>query len=447
MTLDWLETSHGGGRDRLLIRGGRRLNGRIRIGGSKNAVLPILAATLLTGETVTLHNVPRLSDVDSMLTLLAHLGSHLTPGRLAGIPDIDGLCCAMPELVEHQAPYDLVRKMRSSVLVLGPLLGRFGKGSVSLPGGCAIGVRPVDLHLKGLEALGAEISLSQGYIEAHVPRGRLKGTEIDLEFASVGATQNIMMAATLAEGETIIHGAAREPEIGHLADCLNRMGGCVNNAGSSDIRIIGQTSLGGADYSVRTDRIQAGSYILAVAATGGQAVLEGIDFDDLQRDFGQAMEVLSGAGVVLTPNADGVGVVGHAPRPLSVATAPFPGFPTDLQAQLMALLTRAPGQSVITARIFENRFMHVPEMQRMGADIVLQGAVAMINGSSLNRVPPLSGAEVMATDIRASFGLIILALLAEGETSLQRLYHLDRGYERLTESLIALGADVERVGQ
>lgn len=430
----WLHIGQGQGMQSLRIRGGRPLRGRVIIGGSKNAALPIIAAGLLTAEPLRLSHVPKLSDVSSMLRLLQHLGSELDA-------DENTLSLATSRLHTVDAPYDLVRKMRTSVLVLGPLLSRFGEARVSLPGGCAIGARPIDLHIKGLQQLGAEIVLEQGYVKAIARHGRLKGATIHLDFASVGATQNLMMAAVLAEGRTTILQPAREPEIAQLAECLNAMGANIRGAGGEKIDIDGVKKLHGAQYRIESDRIQAGSYAMMIAATGGEAFLEGMKMEHL----GSALDVLRQVGVIMEQQVDGVQVsVKETIRPVNVVTAPFPGFATDLQAQLMVLLCLADGQSAICEKIFENRFMHVPELVRMGANIHLDGDCALINTLARQERPQLSGADVMATDLRASFCLIMLGLVIEGQTIVHRLYHLDRGYENLTENLQALGADVER---
>ena len=421
--------------DYLEIAGGKALNGTISIGGAKNACLPIIAAALLCPETLLLRNIPRLSDVTSMVELLLHLGCSVKNDRKK-------LYLQMDNLDTEDAPYDLVRKMRASVLVLGPLLGRFGKARVSLPGGCAIGARPIDLHLKGLKLLGADIALEQGYVSATVPGGRLQGADITIDFPSVGATQNLMMAAVLADGETRIVQPAREPEIVQLADCLKSMGADVCGAGEDVIRIRGVQCLHEAEYSIEADRIQGGSYAMMVAATRGKALLRGMQLNHL----GEAKHILARVGLEMQQQEDGLYVKASNIHPVDIVTAPYPGFPTDLQAQLMALLCLAEGRSSITEKVFENRFMHVPELQRMGADIQLEGDTAIINATSILERPRLSGAKVMATDLRASFSLIMMGLVAEGKTTVQRLYHLDRGYENLTEKLRALGADVIRTG-
>jgi UDP-N-acetylglucosamine 1-carboxyvinyltransferase len=419
--------------DRILIRGGRALSGRIPIGGAKNAALPILAAGLLTSERLTLRNVPALADIDSMRRLLGTLGCEIEaaadePGCLTiGTPVVGGTLAA----------YDLVRKMRASVLVLGPLLARSGEARVSLPGGCAIGPRPVDLHLKGLEELGATIELREGYIHARAPKG-LRGARIRLDLPSVGANENLLMAACLAAGETVIVNAAREPEVADLASCLVAMGACIEGIGSATLKVKGVPRLNGADHSVLPDRIELGTYAIAAAITGGTLELLGGRLALIQT----VAEKLEEAGVALVPGELGLTVSGEGamPRGVDVMTQPFPGFPTDLQAQFMALMCAAEGASMITETIFENRFMHVPELMRMGARITVHGGSALVRG-----VARLTGAPVMATDLRASVSLILAGLAASGETMVNRVYHLDRGYERLTEKLVACGADIERV--
>jgi UDP-N-acetylglucosamine 1-carboxyvinyltransferase len=419
--------------DRILIRGGRALSGSIPIGGAKNAALPIFAAGLLSAEPLVLRNVPALADIDSMRRLLETLGAEI--GAAAGEPG--ALRIATPVVGSTTAAYDLVRKMRASVLVLGPLLARAGEARVSLPGGCAIGPRPVDLHLKGLEELGAEIELREGYIHARAPKG-LKGARIRLELPSVGATENLLMAACLADGETVIANAAREPEIADLAACLVAMGGRIEGIGTGTLMIQGVPRLGGAEHGVLPDRIELGTYAIAAAITGGTLELQGG-----RRALIQTMaEKLEEAGVTITPGELGLTVSGEAamPRGVDVMTQPFPGFPTDLQAQFMALMCVAEGAAMITETIFENRFMHVPELLRMGARITVHGGSALVRG-----VARLTGAPVMATDLRASVSLILAGLAAGGETIVNRVYHLDRGYERLTDKLVACGADIERV--
>jgi UDP-N-acetylglucosamine 1-carboxyvinyltransferase len=419
--------------DRILIRGGRALSGSIPIGGAKNAALPILAAGLLTAEPLVLRNVPTLADIDSMRRLLATLGT--------GIEEVGGEAATLkvgtPVVGGTTAAYDLVRKMRASVLVLGPLLARAGEAKVSLPGGCAIGPRPVDLHLKGLEELGAAIELSEGYIKARAPKG-LKGTRIRLDLPSVGATENLLMAATLAKGETVIANAAREPEIADLAACLVAMGARIEGIGTGTLAVQGVPRLAGAEHAVLPDRIELGTYAIAAAITGGRLELLGGRLALIQT----MAEKLEEAGATLSQGETGIVVSGEAavPRGVDVMTQPYPGFPTDLQAQFMALMCVAEGAAMITETIFENRFMHVPELTRMGARITVHGGSALVRG-----VARLTGAPVMATDLRASVSLILAGLAAGGETIVNRVYHLDRGYERLAEKLAACGADIERV--
>jgi UDP-N-acetylglucosamine 1-carboxyvinyltransferase len=419
--------------DKIRIRGGNSLRGRIEISGAKNAALPILAAALLTEGPVVVDNVPDLADIAFMRRLLETLGVQIeqpqdAPRRLA---------LRTEAITSTTAEYDLVRKMRASVLVLGPLLARTGEASVSLPGGCAIGPRPVDLHLKGLEELGAEIELRQGYIHATAPRG-LHGTRLRLALPSVGATENLMMAATLASGETVIANAAREPEVTDLAHCLVAMGASIEGIGSGTLTITGVPRLHGTTYAVLPDRIELGTYAMAAAISRGELELAGGRLDLI----GTLVEKLEEAGVEVRPGEGGITVRtnGAAAAGVDVMTQPYPGFPTDLQAQFMALMCVADGAAMITEAIFENRFMHVPELTRMGARITVHGGSALVRG-----VPRLFGAPVMATDLRASVSLILAGLAAEGETVVSRVYHLDRGYERLTEKLIACGADIERI--
>ncbi len=419
--------------DRIIIKGGVPLEGTVEISGAKNAALPIMAAALLTAEPLELANVPDLADVASMQRLLQSLGASAT--HLAGAPG--RIVLHAPELLSPVASYELVRRMRASVVVLGPLLARMREAKVSMPGGCAIGNRPIDLHLSGLERLGAEIRLEGGYVHAQAPGG-LKGAEIRLAQPSVGATENLMMAATLARGETVIAGAAREPEIVDLARCLNAMGAQVQGAGSSFITIRGVEALSGARHTVLPDRIEAGTYAMAAAITGGRLHLRNARVEH----FGAAREVLAEAGVQLEA-ADGgvtVGLAQGVVRGSDTMTRPFPGFATDLQAQFMALMCVADGAAMITETIFENRFMHVPELGRMGARITVHGGSALVRG-----VKQLTGAQVMATDLRASVSLVLAGLAAQGETEINRVYHLDRGYERLEEKLALVGARVERV--
>ena len=418
--------------DRLLINGGVPLTGRIDISGAKNAALPLMAACLLTDQPLELENVPDLVDVASMWRLLQVLG--LQSRHLARAPGRIVLHC--PEGMNTTAPYDLVRKMRASVLVLGPLLARAGEARVSLPGGCAIGTRPIDLHLDGLERMGASIELVEGYAHARAPEG-LKGASIRFPQPSVGATENLMMAAALAKGETVIADAAREPEIVDLANCLNAMGAKIEGAGSAQIRIRGVPSLSGAVHRILPDRIESGTYAMAAAITGGRIELRHGRLELL----GAAREKLQEAGVELEPTADGfiAGCAGGLSG-VDVMTRPFPGFATDLQAQFMTLMCLARGAAMVTETIFENRFMHVPELMRMGAEITVHGGSALVRG-----VAELKAAPVMATDLRASVSLVLAALAAKGKTELNRIYHLDRGYEQLEEKLTAVGAEIERV--
>jgi len=425
--------------DTIVIRGGNPLHGRIPISGAKNAALPLIAACLLTDDRLTLTNLPQLADITTMSRLLEAMGVESDTRTRA---HQDGhtsqvMSLSAGRLANMSAPYDQVRKMRASILVLGPLVARFGRAKVSLPGGCAIGARPVDLHLKGLEQLGAEIILEDGYVFANARKG-LKGAQIHLPFASVGATENLLMAATLADGDTVIENAAREPEIGDLAKCLITMGAKIRGVDSARLEITGVDSLHGAEYAVLPDRIEAGTYAIAAAITGGELELAGA-----RRDLiGALADILEAAGVELTETGSGLTVCRRNGRieGTDIHTQPFPGFPTDLQAQTMALLATAHGASSIQESIFENRFMHVPELSRMGADITLQGSTAIIRG-----VDQLKGAPVMATDLRASVSLVLAALAADGETTVNRVYHLDRGYERVEEKLGACGADIRRV--
>jgi UDP-N-acetylglucosamine 1-carboxyvinyltransferase len=424
--------------DKIRIRGGKPLSGAIPIGGAKNAALPLMAAALLTEEPLTLRNVPILADITTLSHLLMQHGASIT---MAGAQSANerghALRIDAKRIVSTTAPYDLVRKMRASVLVLGPLLARCGEVRVSLPGGCAIGTRPVDLHVKGLERLGAKIELRQGYIEAQAPEG-LKGAEVIFPIVSVGATENLLMAASLAEGETTLVNAAREPEIVDLAACLNAMGAKIAGAGTDRITIEGVKRLHGAEHTVVPDRIETGTYLMATAITGGSVELLGARHD-LVAAVARSLE---SAGVEISENAKGLTVRRRNGRltGVDVMTEPFPGFPTDLQAQMMALMATAEGAAMITETIFENRFMHVPELCRMGANINVHGASAMVRG-----VAHLNGAPVMATDLRASVSLVLAGLAAEGETTINRIYHLDRGYERLEEKLAACGADIERL--
>jgi UDP-N-acetylglucosamine 1-carboxyvinyltransferase len=416
--------------DRILIRGGRVLSGAIPISGAKNAALPLMAAGLLADGALTLTNAPDLADVATMAGLLAHHGLSVTRDKTARSITISGAASDL------EAPYDLVRKMRASVLVLGPLLARHGRARVSLPGGCAIGTRPVDLHLKALEQMGAEIEITAGYIEARAPGG-LKGTRIIFPQVSVGATENILMAATLARGQSEIMNAAREPEITDLAACLMRMGARIEGIGTDRLLVEGVASLGAATHPIIADRIEAGTFACAAAITGGSLLLQGARLDHL----GAVTRTLREAGVDVAEEEGGLRVTrSNGLRGADVMTEPFPGFATDMQAQFMALMCVAEGASMITETIFENRFMHVPELSRMGARINFHGASAIVRG-----VKKLSGAPVMATDLRASVSLILAGLAAEGETIVNRVYHLDRGYERVEAKLAAVGADIERL--
>ncbi|QDH13305.1 UDP-N-acetylglucosamine 1-carboxyvinyltransferase [Formicincola oecophyllae] len=417
--------------DQFIIQGGSVLDGTIRISGAKNSGLKLMVAGLLGKGPLELSNVPEIADIKTMAELLRHLGMNVVedaPGQLA----ISGT----PSSVD--APYDIVRKMRASILVLGPLLARMGKARVSLPGGCAIGTRPVDLHLKGFEAMGATITLDGGYIQAEAPKGGLKGAVINLPFASVGATENLVMAATLAQGTTKIVNAAREPEIIDLCNCLNAMGAKVSGGGTGTITVEGVKALHGARYAVMADRIECGTYACAAAITGGDVFLE----KGQAADMGAVIDALRATGARVDVEENGFRVRGPAAGRLQgtdLMTEPYPGFPTDMQAQFMAMLAVAEGASMMTETIFENRFMHVPELNRMGANINVQGRSAIIRG-----VPKLSGASVMATDLRASFSLILAGLVAEGETILSRVYHLDRGYEGVERKLAGAGAAIKR---
>ncbi len=424
--------------DRIRIRGGKPIDGRIVIGGAKNAGLPLLAASLLTDETLVLTNLPRLADITTLTHLLVQHGATVTMnGAEAGDERGHVVELTARRIASTTAPYDLVRKMRASVLVLGPLLARCGEARVSLPGGCAIGTRPVDLHLKGLERLGATIELRQGYIEASARQGQV-GAEIVFPIVSVGATENQLRAASLAAGETTLVNAAREPEIVDLARCLTAMGAEIDGAGSDRIRIRGVKRLHGARHRVIPDRIETGTYMMAAAITGGSVELIGAEPETVAA----VTRVLEGAGVEVSQTPKGIHVRRRNGRltGVDVMTEPFPGFPTDLQAQMMAAMTTAEGAAMITETIFENRFMHVPELCRMGANINVHGASAMVRG-----VPKLTGEPVMATDLRASVSLVLAGLAAEGETMVSRVYHLDRGYEQLEEKLAACGAEIERL--
>jgi UDP-N-acetylglucosamine 1-carboxyvinyltransferase len=416
--------------DKMRIVGGRRLKGTIEISGSKNAALPILFSSLLTEGACTYRRVPNLQDIRTTLKLLGQLGVGVD-ARL----DSNEVRLEAKRLVSHEAPYDLVRTMRASVVVLGPLLARFGKAKVSLPGGCAIGARPINFHLAGLEKLGARIELEQGYVIATA--SRLQGARVAFEFPSVGATENVMMAAVLARGESILENCAKEPEIVDLACALRAMGAELEGEGTETIRIQGKDRLGGCDHEVMGDRIEAGTFLSAGLVTGGSVTVRGLASEFLE----SVLVKFEAAGARVTRGEREIGVeAAGRPKATDVTTLPYPGFPTDMQAQFMAVMTVADGASLITETIFENRFMHVPELARLGADITIKGNTAVIQG-----VDRLVGAPLMATDLRASASLIIGALRAEGETIVNRIYHLDRGYQRMEEKLKLLGADVERI--
>jgi UDP-N-acetylglucosamine 1-carboxyvinyltransferase len=424
--------------DKILIDGGKRLSGTIPVSGAKNAALTLLPCALLTEEPVALRNLPRLADVDGFQHLMNQFG--VTTVIQGTRPEDFGRTMSLEatRITSTTAPYDLVRKMRASILVLGPMLARMGEATVSLPGGCAIGNRPIDLHLKAMEAMGAEIELASGYVRAHAPDGGLPGGEFDFPVVSVGATENAVMAATLTSGTTRLGNAAREPEIVDLCNLLVAMGAEIEGIGTSELTIHGVKRLHGATYMVMPDRIEAGSYACAAAITGGEVRLEGARADDMSA----TIHALRNAGVQVETDRKGIHVAADGPiKAVNLSTAPYPGFATDMQAQMMALLCRAEGTSVLTETIFENRYMHVPELNRMGANIETSGRTAIVHG-----VPAMTAAPVMATDLRASMSLVIAGLAAEGETEVNRLYHLDRGYERLEEKLQLLGANVERVG-
>ena len=417
--------------DRLVIRGGRRIEGSVQISGAKNAALPQITAALLSSEPLELSNVPEVTDVDTILAMMREFGVVATrgPGRRL-VLNAGGARNA-------EAPYDMVRRMRASILVLAPVLARFGSACVSLPGGCAIGARPIDLHLKALETLGAEVSMESGYIHARIKEDGLRGARIVLSSPSVGATETALMAASLARGETEILNAARDPEVCDLALCLSAMGARIEGAGTHRILVQGVDALHRAQHDLITDRIEAGTYAIAAAITGGHLEILGAHLEHL----GSVGAVLESAGVRIWPTDRGLMVLRSGPlRAVDVTTEPYPGFPTDLQAQFMALMTIASGASVIRETVFESRFMHVPELGRLGANISLQGSTALVRG-----VERLHGAEVMATDLRASVSLVLAALVAEGETTVHRIYHLDRGYESLDRKLVQCGAEIRRV--
>ena len=424
--------------DKIIIHGGKRLSGTIPVSGAKNAALTLLPCALLTDEPVTLRNLPRLADIDGFQHLMNQFGVSTT---IAGSrPEDFGrvMTLAATRITNTTAPYELVRKMRASILVLGPMLARMGEATVSLPGGCAIGNRPIDLHLKALEAFGARIELAAGYVRAVAPDGGLPGGDYAFPSVSVGATENALMAAVLAKGTSRLSNVAREPEIVDLCNLLVAMGAEIEDIGASELTIHGVERLHGATHEVMPDRIEAGSYACAAAITGGEVVLKGAKAEEMNA----TLYALRNAGVGVEKLKEGIRVSADRQlRAVNLSTAPYPGFATDMQAQLMALLARAEGTSVLNETIFENRYMHVPELNRMGAHIETSGRTAIVHG-----VPAMHGAQVMATDLRASMSLVIAGLAAQGETQVHRLYHLDRGYERLEEKLVLLGAEVERVG-
>ncbi|MCD6043833.1 MAG: UDP-N-acetylglucosamine 1-carboxyvinyltransferase [Burkholderiales bacterium] len=414
--------------DKLRITGGRALEGELTVSGAKNAALPIMCASLLSSQPLRLSNVPRLMDVATMAKLLSQMGVEVSRSE-------QDVTLKANSIKDPTAPYDLVKTMRASVLVLGPLLARCGRAKVSLPGGCAIGQRPVDQHVKGLQAMGATIAIEHGYM--HAAAERLRGARVVMDLVTVTGTENLMMAAALAEGTTVIENAAREPEVLDLARCLGAMGAKIHGAGSDVIRIEGVSSLSGASHKVMPDRIETGTYLAAVAAAGGRVRLAGAE----PRSLDATLEKLREAGSKISVLDSSIEIEMHErPRAVSVRTAPFPGFATDMQAQFMALATVAEGTALITETIFENRFMHALELQRLGADISIEGNTAVVRG-----VQRLQGASVMATDLRASAGLVIAGLVAEGETVVERIYHLDRGYEAIEKKLGVLGARIERV--
>lgn len=420
--------------DSFMIKGGHALEGNIAISGAKNAALPILAATILTDDPVYLSNVPALNDINTMLELLGGMGASFE--RSADLDAMD-LTANSSSIFRYQAPYELVKTMRASILVLGPLLARFGKAEVSFPGGCAIGSRPVDLHLKGLQALGADINVEGGYIHASVP-DKLRGAQFTFDVVSVTGTENLLMAAILAEGTTTINNAACEPEVVDLANFLITLGAQITGAGTPHIVIEGVTRLGGGEYRIMMDRIEAGTFLAAGAITRGDITLTGVD----HRAMGVLLEKFKATGATLTIDTDTIRIQTHGKRlkPVDITTAPFPGFPTDMQAQFVAMNSIAKGASTVIETIFENRFMHVQELARMGAEIKLQGNTAHISG-----VEKLLGAPVMATDLRASASLVLAGLVAEGETRIERIYHIDRGYEHIELKLNAVGAQIQRL--
>lgn len=417
--------------EKLIVKGGNRLVGAVKTSGAKNAVLPIIAASILGTTPSHLDEVPMLEDVNTISEVLKCLGLAVECSPEKNVLDIDST-----EITSYEAPYELVRTMRASFLVMGPLLARIGKARISMPGGCAIGARPIDIHLKGFEALGVKIEQGHGYIEASAPEG-LKGTSIYFDFPSVGATENIMMAASLAEGTTILENAAEEPEIVDLANYLNKMGAKIRGAGTDTIRIEGVDKLHGADYTIIPDRIEAGTYMIAAAMTGGDIVVENV----LPEHQKPLIAKLREAGAVVEEDIDKVRVIGKNPlKAVSIKTLPYPGFPTDMQAQMMAMMVIAEGRSKVTETVFENRFMHVVELNRMGAQISTEGRSAVIDGPC-----KLTGCDVRATDLRAGAAMILAGLVAEGTTRIGDLHHIDRGYENIVAKLKNLGADIERV--
>ena len=417
--------------EKLIVKGGNRLVGAVKTSGAKNAVLPLIAASILGTTPSHLDEVPMLEDVHTISEVLKCLGLSVECSPEKNVLDIDST-----EITSYEAPYELVRTMRASFLVMGPLLARIGKARISMPGGCAIGARPIDIHLKGFEALGVKIEQGHGYIEASAPEG-LKGTSIYFDFPSVGATENIMMAASLAEGTTILENAAEEPEIVDLANYLNKMGAKIRGAGTDTIRIEGVDKLHGADYTIIPDRIEAGTYMIAAAMTGGDVVVENV----LPEHQKPLIAKLREAGAVVEEDIDKVRVIGKNPlKAVSIKTLPYPGFPTDMQAQMMAMMVIAEGRSKVTETVFENRFMHVVELNRMGAQISTEGRSAVIDGPC-----KLTGCDVRATDLRAGAAMILAGLVAEGTTRIGDLHHIDRGYENIVAKLKKLGADIERV--
>ncbi|MBD3880057.1 MAG: UDP-N-acetylglucosamine 1-carboxyvinyltransferase [Quinella sp. 1Q5] len=418
--------------ERLIIKGGKRLSGTVKISGAKNAVLPVIAATLLGQDRATcLDEVPNLDDVRTISEVLRSLGVKVTHE-----PQNNKLHVDATSIENITAPYDLVRRMRASFLIMGPLLARLGKAKISLPGGCAIGTRPIDLHLKGFEALGAKISIGHGYIEAVAPEG-LKGTQIYLDFPSVGATENILMAASMAQGQTVIENPAQEPEIVDLANYLNIMGAKIRGAGTNVIKVEGVPKLIARDYTIIPDRIEAGTYMIAAAMTQGDVYIANAISEHLKPVIAKLKE----AGVKVVEDVDGIRVISDCrPRAVDIKTLPYPGFPTDMQAQFMAMLTIANGTSVVTETVFENRFMHVDELRRMGARIKIDGRTSIVEGQER-----LTGCQVKATDLRAGAAIVLAALVAEGETQVGYIHHIDRGYDNLVQKLVSLGADIRRV--